>query len=277
MAATAHRPTGAASRHAEDPLSRPGGRACGGRGLEDVLAALGQGADARARFGILALFLITTLAAAGAAQALQRIVGLPPVPTHAALWVAWLAWHSALFPRARRRALHRDGSGAYRAVFLPHILPGVCIGVSLMGGPALHALLDGAPLASPYRLALAAVWLLGGAALLVSGFVAIGAASAGFLYEYVDAAEPIAARGIYRQIRHPLFLGGVIASIGAALAFAASVGVAGAAVNLGVLPLYEQLEDRRLTAVFGATYRAYSGEVAAFVPRVRSGRWYAKA
>lgn len=155
---------------------------------------------------------------------------------------------------------------------MTHILPGVCIGVSLMGGPALQALLAGAPLAHHGRLALAAVWLAGGTALLVGAFASIGVASAGFLYEYIDALEPITARGVYRFVRHPLFLGGVISSIGAALAFDTTLGIAGAAINLAVLPAYKLLEDRRLSDVFGHSYRAYRGDVAAFVPSLRTLR-----
>jgi protein-S-isoprenylcysteine O-methyltransferase Ste14 len=227
---------------------------------------------ARTRFAIVGVFVIATLGAAGGAQALQRIASLPPVPTHAALWLAWFSWHSVVFPRARRRALRGDRDAAYRAVFPTQILPGVCIGVSLMGGPALHAVLAGAPLASPHQLAVGAAFLLAGATLLLSGFVSIGVASAGFLYEYVDTTEPIVPRGIYGYIRHPLFFGGVLASIGAALAFATPVAVAGAAVNVTALPLYRLLEDRRLAEVFGMSYRLYSVEVAAFLPWLRAVR-----
>lgn len=238
------------------------------RGLGEILKVLGRPTDAWTRSVLLTVFVVTTLAAAAAAQVVRLTVALPAPAIQAALWIAWLTWHSLLFPRARRRALARGAAHAYRAVFPTHILPGVCIGVSLMGGPGLHAVLGGAPLAPPDQLAFAAVWLVAGTALLVSGFTAIGLASAGFLYEYVDAPQPIAVRGVYRFLRHPLFLGGVVASVGPVLMFETTASLV--AVNVAVLPAYRLLEDRRLSGVFGSSYRAYCREVAAFVPRVRA-------
>jgi protein-S-isoprenylcysteine O-methyltransferase Ste14 len=235
-------------------------------GLPQILGALGHPDGARERRALVAVFVAATLAAVAGGEAVLRASSLPFVAGHAGLWLAWLTWHSVAFPRARRRRLRGDGAGAYRAVFGRHIVPGVSIGVALMGLPALHALAVGAPAAPAARLAASAACLAAGVALLSWAFATIGFASAGFLYEYVEARRPIAIRGIYRHVRHPLFLGGVVASVGAALAFDGGSGLVPALVNLAVLPAYRVLEDRRLSGVFGAGYDAYRRDVAAFFP-----------
>lgn len=252
-------------------------RSSSGAGLHELLTTLGHKPDGRARLGLVALFFAVTLSAALAAEWMQRAIALPFAVWHALLWLCWLGWHSLLFPRARDRALRSRRDRAYRAVFGTHIVPGVCIGVGLMGGPALHAVVTGAPLASPASMAVALVLVGCGTALLAGGFAAIGFASAGFLFEYVETSEPIIARGVYRHIRHPLFLGGVIASVGAALVFADAAALTGAVVNLVVLPVYMRLEDRRLSGVFGDPYITYSREIAAFVPKGYWRRLFARS
>ena len=235
-------------------------------GLTKILSALGHSAGWPERCGLVAIFSTFAVCAALAAEVAVQVTALPAHFVLAVLWAAWLGWHSLLFPRARLRLLHRDPVRAYRAAFGTHIVPGVSIGVSLMGAPGLHALLGGAPPAPVEQLMAAGACIGIGTALLYGAFSAIGLDCAGFLYEYVQSREPIAVRGLYRHVRHPLFLGGVIASVGAALAFADGAGIASALVNVAVLPFYKVLEDRRLSAVFGASYDSYRCEVAAFLP-----------
>ncbi len=235
-------------------------------GLRELLVTLGRPPGLGSQIGLVGTFVAVTLAAALAAEMALRTVPLPFAVSHLGLWLWWLAWHSGVFPRARRRALRERRESAYRAVFGTQIVPGVCCGVSLMGGAALHGLASGSGLAAPATMALAVLLVATGSGLVAAGFAAIGFASAGFLYEYVESSEPIVARGVYRYIRHPLFLGGVIASVGAALVFSNRAALAGAAVNLLVLPAYKRLEDRRLQGVFGEGYASYTRDVAAFIP-----------
>lgn len=250
--------------------------ACGGppsrSGIRELLVTLGRAPDGRGCAALVALFVAVTLSAALAAEVVPSVLPVPFAAWHAALWLCWLSWHSLLFPRARRHALSRRRDRAYRAVFPTHIVPGVSIGVALMGGAGLHALLNGSSLASPALVAVALAVVCAGSTMLAAGFAAIGFASAGFLFEYVESSEPIVARGIYRYVRHPLFLGGVIASVGAALAFANGAALEGAAVNLIVLPLYRRLEDARLSGVFGESYASYIRDVAAYIPTERPPR-----
>jgi len=234
--------------------------------MHAIFAALGRSAHPSTRVALVAIFIAVTLTFCALAEAAVAFCGLPPVPLHAGLWAAWFAWHSVVFPRARKRGLLADPARAYRNVFFTNIVPGVSAGVSLMGTPLVHAILMDAPLASWMRVGVALAVGVAGAALLLAGFLAIGFASAGFLYEYVDSGEPIVLRGVYAYIRHPLFLGGVLASAGTALAFSAGPVLGLGAVNLAFLAIYRRLEDARLSDIFGEPYLEYRTRVPGFVP-----------
>jgi protein-S-isoprenylcysteine O-methyltransferase Ste14 len=108
---------------------------------------------------------------------------------------------------------------------------------------------------------------LAGVALLGMGFQTIGFDGAGFLYEYKAHATPLKRRSIYAFIRHPLFLGGVLASVGASLLSSESIALAMAAINVLILPVYAFLEDARLTRVFGTTYHSYRMHVGGMMPK----------
>ena len=180
-------------------------------------------------------------------------------------WASWFIWQGIVFPKARARALAVHGSRAYAAVFYKQILPGVCWGVSNMTLPVVT--FDPAAIHGSLRLGVGVFVLAIGASLLVSGFRTIGMARAGFLTEYMSPGMPMSRQGIYNLIRHPLFVGGALMSVGGTLA-AAPAAIAIAGVNVAILPLYAMVEDHRLRRVFGAEYRHYARSVGGILPHL---------
>lgn len=83
--------------------------------------------------------------------------------------------------------------------------------------------------------------------------------------------ERLAARGVYRLVRHPLYLFGLIALWSSpvmeesALGFAVGVTIYAAVGSI--------LEERKMTRVFGPEYEAYRKAVPWLIPFVKPGRW----
>lgn len=248
-------------------------------GFDALIDALGVNAG-RLRpalpLGIIALFAAGMLSVALTETAVELFIGkwwLPVVicPT---LWFVWTYWHSVLFGRHRERYLAAS-KHPYGAAFLRDILPGVCVGFSQMMRPMLNGGLLGDVWADPHRLVpanlpLAAFGVLltaGAAAVFLRAFRTIGVANAGFVPEFsgFERFEPYRT-GVYRRIRHPLFWAGIVGSVGTALILQhpSSLGVAFATVGYGLI--YNKLEDRRLTSVFGRSYAEYAQDVPCCVP-----------
>jgi protein-S-isoprenylcysteine O-methyltransferase Ste14 len=194
----------------------------------------------------------------------------------AAVWVAWTIWHKVLFGRARIRFL-RNGDRAYRAAFLTHIFPGITVGFSQMLRPAWNGvnLRNDAVFPRWPNSALDVVSMVAGWALLVaatllfaSAWRVLGAARVGFVPEFITPERFTPVRsGPYGAVRHPLFWSGVFCSLAIALICPSPAAFVLAFINLGYGLIYNQLEDRRLVAVFGPAYGDYSEAVPHIIPR----------
>ena len=75
--------------------------------------------------------------------------------------------------------------------------------------------------------------------------------------------------GLYAKVRHPGYLGALIANLGAALAFASLPGVLLVLGLALVLRTRIAHEERMLEERFGDEYRAYRSRTGALLPRVR--------
>jgi len=233
--------------------------------MNHIAAALGHVPGVRFTIRTVVLFGVC-VCGMNALQLVCRLAVADLYPAcHVVSWVCWFIWQGIVFPKARARAIAVHGSRAYASVFYKQILPGVCWGVSNMTLPVMTfktAAIDGS-----LRLGVGVFVLAIGALLLVSGFRTIGMARAGFLTEYMCPGTPISRQGIYNLMRHPLFVGGALMSVGGTLA-AAPAAIAIAGVNVAILPLYAMVEDHRLRRVFGAEYRHYARSVGGILPHL---------
>jgi protein-S-isoprenylcysteine O-methyltransferase Ste14 len=84
----------------------------------------------------------------------------------------------------------------------------------------------------------------------------------------IQPHHTLVTTGLYRAIRHPSYLGMVIASIGWGLAFRSVLGVALAL--LLILPLLVRIESEEalLRSQFGAEYDAYRAKTSRLIPRI---------
>jgi protein-S-isoprenylcysteine O-methyltransferase Ste14 len=74
-------------------------------------------------------------------------------------------------------------------------------------------------------------------------------------------------RGLYARIRHPGYLGALIANLGAALAFRSLVGLGLVALLRGVVGARARREERLLAQQFGDEFEQYRAHTGAFLPR----------
>jgi protein-S-isoprenylcysteine O-methyltransferase Ste14 len=191
------------------------------------------------------------------------------------IWLLWLAWLGQAFPRNAKRDALAPCSLPYRRAFTREILFGIAIAFSQMLRPAFYGILaSGVP---PDAWEPAPAFVVVGVPLAVLGLAAIGlgvstlgVARTLFVYEYVSTGRRVTVDGIYRVLRHPLFLGGTAVSAGLAALTGNPVAIALALVNVCIVPIYARLEDRRCCTVFGRPYVDYRATVGGMVPRLRS-------
>jgi protein-S-isoprenylcysteine O-methyltransferase Ste14 len=235
--------------------------------VNELLVVLDQRVSVGRRLWLFGIFVSVTLGMLAAGELLYQLTQ-NPIAVHILGWAVWLAWQGWVFRESNRPGRRDHGSQLYRQAFYRHIVPGVSFGVSQMARPLWHAAFVGGPgLSVPWQAAVALLCLGLGAFLLRSGFRTIGLARAGFVADYGATSLHLVRDGVYSYVRHPLFLGGVVASFGGGLLLASSAGLTIALVNLLVLPIYERLEDERMDFVFGEQYVAYRAEVGGVFPR----------
>jgi protein-S-isoprenylcysteine O-methyltransferase Ste14 len=236
--------------------------------MNDILFALGYGPNRWRQVWLINIFVVVTCFFLVLEQLLQVGFRLNPLLVQGTGWIAWFSWQGYFFALNRKRYLRKYKTNAYQKAFYHDILPGVSFGVSQMLRPAYFGLLT-------FQVNLSSVWWLlvgllcvgAGLTLLYLGFRSIGIAGAGFLFEYRDASPPLVQQSIYAYMRHPLFAGGVVVSLGTALCFVESLPLVLALLNILVLPVYSWLEDRRLNRVFGCSYARYCSKVGGIIPR----------
>jgi protein-S-isoprenylcysteine O-methyltransferase Ste14 len=237
--------------------------------MNELLLTLERKPSLLGRTGLVCLFVAVTGAFLIAGHLAHVLLGCNLVVLHLAGWLVWFTWQGWLFPLNRQRYLRADAATAYRKAFPRDIQFGVSFGASQMARPAFYGLMAGCGNAhAPEQLGVGLGWILAGLVLLYLGFRTIGFAGAGFLAEYRSFAQPMIEHSVYAYIRHPLFLGGALASLGSGLLFAGPWPVALGLANVAILPVYGRIEDARLILVFGEGYRGYAASVGRFLPRL---------
>ncbi len=191
------------------------------------------------------------------------------------IWILWLAWLGQAFPRNAERDALAPCALPYRRAFTREILFGIAVAFSQMLRPAFYGLLaSGVPpegwVPAPPLVVVGVPLAVLGLTVIAFGVSTLGMARTLFVYEYVTSARRVTVAGIYRILRHPLFLGGTAVSAGLAALTGNPVAIALALINIAVVPIYVRLEDRRCCTVLGRPYADYRATVGGMVPRRRS-------
>lgn len=238
--------------------------------MRELLAALRFRPTVSARVALTALFVLTPVVTAlGVRSVFSATDPAVVLAVHIASWGCWFYWQGVIFPAHRTKVLLSHPTSAYARAFCSQILPGVCAGLMQMTRPVVEAV--GGMTFRPNSLILLPSLGIAcaGLVLLLAGFRQLGIARAGFLHEYRTTDRVIITRGVFSIIRHPLFIGGVLVSVGATLSISAHPrGGLLALCNMLVIPVYARVEDRRLLKVFGVSYASYMASVGGIFPRV---------
>jgi protein-S-isoprenylcysteine O-methyltransferase Ste14 len=202
-----------------------------------------------------------------ATLAIGELAGIPAVEMQLAMWAGWLLWLGVFFPRSRLRMNSSDCDRLYHLAFVRELLPGIGVNFALLLRPAALGLLDGPSVHAGVATLLGLCLTIGGMALIAAATSVIGVARAFFVHEYEDSSGGLVMKGVYRHIRHPLFVGGMAVSLGLALVVGVPEGIALGVVNVAMLPAYLFFEERRCSKVIGAPYQRYRSISGAVIPR----------
>lgn len=240
--------------------------------MTELVTALGWRAGRRAEAHLLALLAAATGAALLIGAGVPALLGVGPIVFQIGVWLVWLVWLGVVFPRNATQDAERPCELPYRRAFTREILLGVAVAFSQILHPALAGLLAGVPDTSSSAANLIAGSLLVaiGFGSIVLGVAALGVARTLFVFEYVQGGRGVLRSGIYRFLRHPLFLGGTAMSLGLAICTANPTAIRLGVVNACVVPIYVWLEDRRCCTILGSAYVDYRAVVGGMVPWRRS-------
>lgn len=239
--------------------------------VTELFDALGWGSSAADYLRLVTLIGATTTAFMAAALAFAAATSISIVLLQALIWAAWLVWLGVVFPRNSRRDMASPAACPYRRAFFREILFGISVAFSQFLRPAAAGLLGGGTALPPADALLIGVPLLAaGATMIAVGVSALGVSRTLFVHEYVLGRREVVRAGIYRFVRHPLFIGGALVSLGLAICTGTAVAIEVGLVNALACPLYVRLEDRRCIAILGDEYVDYRADVGGVVPRRRS-------
>lgn len=237
----------------------------------ELLEAIGWRPSAAHYLRLVVLIGATTLVLMTVALAFAAATSISITLLQALIWVAWLAWLGVVFPRNSRRDMASPGTYPYRRAFFREILLGISVAFSQFLRPVVAGLLEGGAALPPAHAFLIGVPLLaGGATMIAVGVSALGVSRTLFVHEYVPNRREVVRAGIYRFVRHPLFIGGALVSLGLAICSGTTVAIEMGLINALACPIYVRLEDRRCVAILGEEYLDYSADVGGVVPRRRS-------
>lgn len=235
--------------------------------MDQTLMALGWRATPLRRVMFVLLIAGVTLGLMGSSKLVEDLLGVPALSFHCFLWIVWLTWLGYVFPLDIARAKSSGRGAPFRHAFYRNVLFGVSCSFAQMLRPAFHGIVEGALSRPVYmRQQIGLVFIAAGSVVIGLAMEVLGIHGAIFLQEYQQSPR-LSRNGVYGVIRHPLFFGGIITSVGAALVLSSTDGNAMALANLTVLPAYLVLEDRRCCVLFGGQYNEYRAAVGAFAPK----------
>jgi protein-S-isoprenylcysteine O-methyltransferase Ste14 len=243
--------------------------------MAELVEALGWRVSFAREVLLLALIGGATLVLLVCGTAAAAVGPVAVILVQVCIWVIWLGWLGQAFPRNAERDALSPCRLPYRRAFTREILFGIAVAFSQMLRPAFYGLLaSGMPPDSwspaPPLVVIGVPLAVLGVGVIALGVSTLGMARTLFVYEYVASGRRLTVEGIYRILRHPLFLGGTAVSAGLAAVTGDPIAIGLALTNVGVVPIYARLEDRRCCTVFGRPYLDYRATVGGMVPRRRS-------
>lgn len=240
--------------------------------MDEVLAALNWPARRSYRALLSAHIFLLTAVFTIAGYALARPLGGRMYIVELLLWLPWLVWLGYLFPKHHLRAVLTTSPTRYRRAFFTHIAPGISWNFAQMARPGLAGI-DNGGLAHlhPIPVTVGLCGVVMGGLMIGAALRRIGVSRAMFLGEYQEHSRLLVTGGIYSWIRHPLFVGGIVTSLGVGVFFFTAGPLGMALANAAVLPVYRILEDARCRKVHQA-YQGYQREVSGVVPALTGTR-----
>jgi protein-S-isoprenylcysteine O-methyltransferase Ste14 len=239
--------------------------------MTDLLRALNWKVSTGSRICLVAFIGIATTLVLLLGLLIEELTGAPVVILQCAVWLVWLTWLGIIFPRNRRRDEDAPTSYPYRRAFMREILFGVSLAFSQLMRPAVNGILiEGREIPLVPSAAVGLPLLLAGAGIVGLGVATLGVARTLFVYEYIPTDRPVTTSGIFQVLRHPMFLGGAMISLGLAVCTGSQVAIELGIINACIVPIYVQLEDRRCCATLGLAYGDYRAAVGGVIPRRRS-------
>lgn len=237
--------------------------------MTEILHAIGKKATLARKLWLMGLFGCSVSAFLMLNHVVTFLLGVPPLVAELATWSVWFAWQGWFFGRNRERYLRESPATAYRRALYRDIVPGAGCALAQMLMPATYGLRLPLPVAATaFSLVIAPLVTASGLSIMTLAFKTIGFGGAAFLNEFGYRGRDVSDWSIYKYVRHPLFLGAVLLSVGGASFFADPLCLWLALANILVLPIYGRIEDRRLLDLLGESYREYRERVGAFFPRL---------
>ena len=207
--------------------------------------------------------LATALDATLLALALGGFPGLLAHPRALALLAVWAAGNLVItLVRPRLAAAEQTDRDPLPVLFALFTLPFAAAPLSAWGSRA-----GVLPLAFPE----AAHWLAiafaaAGLALRAAAMARLGARFSPQVA--LQSGHQLETGGVYSRVRHPGYLGALIASLGAALAFGSALGLIPIALMIPALAARVAREDRMLEARFGDSFRTWRARTGGLLPRL---------
>jgi protein-S-isoprenylcysteine O-methyltransferase Ste14 len=172
---------------------------------------------------------------------------------------AWLFVLAQNLLFARRGGKHPAADGRLRLGLLVLL-------AAVVFGARLEYLTGGRLVSSAVLAALGAFVAVAGAVVHVRARSAIGPAWSSAIE---PSGETLVVEGPYRVVRHPLYAGVLLLTLGTVLAHPSAPTLCGALGMIGGLAVKIGREERSLAARFGDEWTAYRARVPCVVPRLR--------
>ena len=88
--------------------------------------------------------------------------------------------------------------------------------------------------------------------------------------------EEVVTSGVYSLVRHPQYLGGLLAHVGISFLSSAWLSLLFTPLVIVLLYVVSRKEEEELVKEFGKEYEDYKKKVSMFMPRRRRALWYAR-